>query len=49
MTEKVFIIEFHEAILIYNLDNNILCPMLIKIYDVKVNGIPKYLTDNPTD
>ena len=48
MIGEVFIIEVHQAILIYHLHNNILFPMQMRMYDVKVNGIPKYLTDNPT-
>ena len=48
-TGGVFIIEFHQAILIDHLHNNILFPMQIRMYDVKVNEIAKYLTDNPTD
>ena len=49
MTGEVFIIEVHQAILIDHLHNNILCPIKLRMYDVKVNDIPKYLTDNPTD
>ena len=49
MTGEVFIIEVHQAILIDQLHHNILCPMHMRMYDVKVNYIPKYLTDNPTD
>ena len=48
-TGEVFIIEVHQAILIDHLHNNILCPMQTRMYDVKVNDIPKYLTDNTTD
>ena len=49
MTGEVFIIEVHQAILIYHLHNNILCSMHMRMYDVKVNDIPKYLTYNPND
>ena len=49
MTREVFIIEIHQAILIDHLHNNILCPIQMRMYDVKVNYISKYLTDNPTD
>ena len=49
MTGEVFIIEVHQAILIYHFHNNKFCPMQMKIYDVEVNDIPKYLTDIPTD
>ena len=49
MVGKVFIIEAHQAILIDHLHNIILCPMKMRMYDVKVNYIPKYLTENPTN
>ena len=49
MTGEVFIIEVHQAILIDHLHNNILFPMQMRMYAVKVNEIPKYLTDNTTD
>ena len=49
MAGEVFIVETHQAILIYHLHNNQLCPMQISMYDVKVNGIAKYLTNNTTD
>ena len=48
-TGEVFIIEVHRGILIYHLHNNILRPTQMRMYDVKVNEIPKYLTVNPTD
>ena len=49
MKGKFFIIDIHQEILIYHLHNNILCPMQMRIFDVKVNEIPKYFTDNRTD
>ena len=49
MTGEVFINEVNQEILIDHLHNNILCPMQMKMYDVKVIDIPKYLTENPTD
>ena len=49
MTGEVFIVDFYQVILIDHLHNIILCPMEMKMYDVKLNDIPKYLTDNPTD
>ena len=45
---EVFIIEFRQAIFIDHLHNNILCPMQMRMYGVKVNEIPKYLNENPT-
>ena len=49
MTGEVFIIEIPQAILIDHLHKNLLCPMQMRMYDVKVNDIPKYLTGNTTD
>ena len=49
MTGGVFIIEVNQVILIYHLHNKILCPIHMSMYDVKLNDIPKYLTENPTD
>ena len=48
MIGEVFMIEIYQAILIDNLQNNLLCPMQMSMYDVKVNEISKYVTDNPT-
>ena len=47
-TGEVFIIEINQAILIYHLHNNLLCPIQMRMYDVKVNGIAKYLDANTT-
>ena len=49
MKGEIFIIDIHQKILIDHLHNNLLCPIQIKMYDVKVNIIYIYLTDNPTD
>ena len=49
MTGDFFIIDIHHSILMDNIHNNTLCPMKMRIYDVKVNDITKYLTDNSTD
>ena len=49
MIGEVFIIEVRQEILIDHLHNNIMCPMQMRMYDVKVNDIPKYITENPTD
>ena len=37
MTVEVFIIDIHQAIFIDHLNNNILCPMQMRMYDVKLN------------
>ena len=47
-TGEVFILEVHQAILIYHPHNNILCPMQMRMYEIKVNDIPKYFTENTT-
>ena len=49
MAGEVFIIDIHQSILIDHFHNNILCKIQMRMYDVKVNDIAKYLTDNPTD
>ena len=49
MKGEVFTNEVYQEILIDHLHNDILCPMHMMMYGVKVNDIPKYLTDNPTD
>ena len=49
MTGDVYTIEIHLAIFIDHLRNNLLCTMYMMMYDVKVNDITKYLTENPTD
>ena len=48
MRGEVFIIEIHREILIDHLHNNLLFPIHIRMYDIKVNDITKYLNENPT-
>jgi hypothetical protein len=49
MTGEVVILVVHNAILINEMDNNLLCPMQLRMNDVKVDECPRYLTDNPDD
>ena len=48
-TGEVIILVVHQAILIPHLEINLLCPMQLRINDVKISEVPKFLTDNPTD
>ena len=47
-TGEVIIIVVHQAILIPHLEVNLLCPMQVRVNDVKLDEIPKFLTENPT-
>ena len=49
MKGEEFIIEIHLTILIDHFHNNLLYPIQMRVYEVKVNYITKYLNDNPTD
>ncbi len=49
MTGEVVILVVHNAILIDEMDNNLLCPMQLRMNDVKVDECPRYLADNPDD
>jgi hypothetical protein len=48
-TGQVIIIILHQAIHVPHLEVNLLCPMQMRVNDVKVSEIPKHLADNPTD
>ena len=48
-TGQVIILMVNQAIHIPTMENNLLCPMQIRMNDVKVSEIPKFLADNPTD
>ena len=43
------ILVIHQAIHIPTLDNNLLCPMQLRLNDVIVNETPKFLCKNPSD
>ena len=48
-TGEVIILACHQAILIEELDKNLLCPMQMRMNDVRINECPKFLTADPTD
>jgi hypothetical protein len=48
-TGQVIILMLHQAIHIPTMENNLLCPMQIRMNDIKVSETPKFLADNPTD
>lgn len=43
------IVVINQAIEIPHLDKHLLCSMQMRMNDVRVDEIPKFLTDNPTD
>ena len=43
------ILEVQQAIHIPRLQHNLLCPMQLRLNDVGVNEVPKFLTKDPTD
>ena len=48
-TGTTVILIVHQAIHNPNLSHNLLSPMQMRLNDVRVNDIPKFLTDSPTD
>ena len=46
--QKVMLL-IHQAIYIPTMDHNLLCPMQLRLNDVKVNDIPRFLTEQPDD
>jgi len=49
MTGRTYLLVFHQAISMPQLDHHLLCPMQCRVNDVIVNDVPKFLTLNPTD
>jgi hypothetical protein len=47
-TGETLILVVHQAIHLPSLPHNLLSPMQLRLNDVKVNDIPKFLTENPT-
>ena len=47
MTGEVIIIRINQAIYIKSMVNNLLCPMQIRMNDIKVFDCPKFLIDKP--
>jgi hypothetical protein len=48
-TLKRYILRVNQAIHIDIMDNDLLCPMQCRLNGVSINGIPKFLVDNPTN
>jgi len=48
-TGEVIIIRINQAIHIKSMSNNLLCPMQIRMNDIKVFDCPKFLIENPKD
>jgi hypothetical protein len=48
-TGKVYHLVINQTIHIPHLDNHLLCPMQCQVNDLIVNGIPKFLTSDPTE
>ncbi len=46
-TGEVIIIVVHQAVLIPHLEVNLMCPMQVRVNDVKLDEVPKFLTGNP--
>jgi len=49
ITGQEYMLAINQAIHIPGMKNNLLCPMQIRMNDVSVNEIPKFLVKNPTD
>jgi len=46
---KTIILVVHQAISIPTMENNLLSPMQMRLNDVKVHDVPKFLCDSPED
>ena len=49
ITGQEYYFVFNQAIHIPGLKHNLLCPMQLRMNDVSVNEIPKFLVENPTE
>jgi hypothetical protein len=47
ITGETCLLLVHQAILMEEMDNNLLCPMQIRTNDVRINECPKFLSENP--
>ena len=47
-TGEVNIIVVHQAVLIPHLEVNLVCPMQVRMNDVRLDKVPKFLAKNPT-
>jgi hypothetical protein len=48
-TGKTFILMVHQAVHVPTMENNLLCPMQMRINDIEVNECPKLMEKNPKD
>ena len=48
-TGKMTILAVHQAIHVPTMESNLLCPMQVRMNDIKVDKTLKFLTKNPTD
>jgi hypothetical protein len=46
---KVFILVIHQALYFPEMKRCLLCPMQMRLNDVVLNELPKFVTTNPTD
>ena len=46
---ETVILVIHQAILIETMENNLLCPMQLRMAGIRVNDKPKFLTHKPTE
>jgi hypothetical protein len=46
---QTILLIVHQAIYIPTMDQNLLCPMQMRLNDVKVSAVPKFLTTRPSD
>jgi hypothetical protein len=46
---ETIVLKIHQALLIDAMDTNLLCPMQLRMNEVKVDEVPKFLANNPND
>ena len=46
---RPIILVINQCIHIPTIKHNLLCPMQLRVNDIKVNDVPKFLSDEPTD
>ena len=48
-TGQPYILRVNQAVSVPTLENNLLCPMQLRMNDITINECPKFLTKSPTD
>ena len=48
-TGEVYIFKLNQAISVPTMNNNLVCPMQLRMNDIKIFDCPKFLIDNPSD